>query len=134
MLGEQVGDTRGQLITTRVLPDEGLGPRMEVTDQGVGTLCGVNMTSTVTYIGTMRPTGQISGQGTGIVMSTEGESATFRGYGVGTIQPNGTTTWRGSLFYESQTPKLSRLNGVAVIFEYQVDEGGKSEGHFFEWK
>ena len=134
MLGEQVGDVRGQTISTRVLPDEGTGPRMEITDQSVGTLCGVSITSTVTYVGTLRPTGHIAGEGTGVVMSTEGEMATYRGVGVGTINPNGTTTWRGSLFYESQTPKLSRLNGVATLFEYQVDEGGKSEGHFFEWK
>ena len=65
MLGEQVGDVRGQTISTRVLPDEGTGPRMEITDQSVGTLCGVSITSTVTYVGTLGPTGHIAGEGTG---------------------------------------------------------------------
>lgn len=134
MLGEQVGDVRGQAISTRVLPDEGQGPRMEITDQGVGTLCGVHVTSTVTYVGALRPNGTIAGAGTGVVMSTEGEMATFRASGVGTLTPSGGTTWRGALFYETATPKLSRLNGIAVLFEYSVDEGGKTEGHFFEWK
>src|SRR5690349_3876855 len=134
MLGEAIGDTRGQTITTRVLPDEGHGPRMEITDQGVGTLCGVQMTSTVTYIGTLRPNGTISGSGTGVVMGTAGETATFRGEGVGTFGPGGKTIWRGCLFYESESPALKRLNGIAVCFEYEVDAGGKSEGHFTEWK
>jgi hypothetical protein len=134
MLGEIIGDTRGQAISTRILPDVGQGPRMEITDQGVGTLCGVGVTSTVTYVGTLRPNGTISGEGTGIVMTTDGESATYRGYGVGTFSRPGATTWRGSLFFETTSAKLAGLNGIAVVFEYSVDEGGKSEGHFTEWK
>jgi len=134
MLGEQLGELRGQAISTRVLPDEGKGPRMEVTDQQVGTLCGVGVTTTVTYVGTMRPNGTIAGEGTGIVMTASGGSATFRGYGVGTFTGPGTLSWRGALFYETETDELTRLNGIAVVFEYEVDESNKSEGRVFEWK
>ena len=134
MLGEQIGDARGQSISTRVLPDEGHGPRIEVTDQQVGTLYGVNATFVVTYISTLRPNGTIAGEGTGIAMTTDGGSATFRGRGVGKFVRPGVTSWRGALFYETATPELSRLNGIAVLFEYEVDESGKSEGHLYEWK
>ena len=134
MLGEQVGDVRGQSISTRILPDEGQGPRMEVTDHQIGTLCGVSVDATVTYVGTMRPNGTIAGQGTGIVMTADGGSATFRGTGVGHFVRPGVTSWRGALFYETATPELTRLNEIAVLFEYEVDESGKSEGHLFEWK
>jgi hypothetical protein len=134
MLGEVIGDTRGQTISTRILPDLGQGPRMEITDQAVGTLYGVGVTQTVTYIGTLRPNGTISGEGTGVMMTTDGESATFRGVGVGTFSRAGATTWRGALFYETASASLARLNGIAAVFEYSVDEGGKSEGHLTEWK
>ena len=134
MLGEQVGDIRGQTVSTRVLPDEGNGPRMEITDQGLGTLCGEHISSTVTYVGTLRPNGTISGSGIGIVMTDAGESATFRGEAVGTFIRPGVTSWRGSLFFETTSEKLSRLNGIACAVEYTVDEGGKSEGHLYEWK
>lgn len=134
MLGEQVGDIRGQTVSTRVLPDVGQGPRLEITDQGIGTLCGEHVTSTVTYIGTLRPNGTIAGEGTGVTMTDKGESATFRGSGVGTFVRPGVTSWRGTLLYETQSEALKRLNGIATLFEYTVDEGGKSEGHFFEWK
>src|SRR2546423_14495822 len=40
----------------------------------------------------------------------------------------GVTSWRGSLFYETASAKLAQLNGIAGGFEYEVDEGGKSEG------
>jgi hypothetical protein len=134
MLGDNVGELRGQIIGTRVLPDEGQGPRMEVTDRAVGMLCGVHVTSTVTYLGTMRPNGTIAGTATGSVMTEDGEMATYRGTGVGRPSRPGVTSWRGAVFYETTAAKLARLNGIAVVFEYEVDESGKSEGHFQEWK
>ena len=39
-----------------------------------------------------------------------------------------------SLFLEAESAKLSSLNGIAVLFECDVDESGKSEGRNFEWK
>lgn len=134
MLGEKVGDIRGQAISTRVLPDIGTGPRLETTDSGIGTLCGVQVTQTVTYIGTMRPNGTISGSGEGIVMTESGEGGTFRGAGVGTFVRPGVTSWRGTLIYETTGTALAALNGIAVLFEYEIDESGKSEGHLYEWK
>jgi hypothetical protein len=134
MLGENVGEIRGQTIGTRILPDEGRGPRMETTDRGTGTLCGVHVDTTVTYVGTLRPNGTIEGSGSGVVMTEDGESATYRGTGVGKFLRPGVTSWRGALFYETNSSKLSRLNGIAVAFEYLIDESGKSEGHFHEWK
>jgi hypothetical protein len=129
-----LGEVRGQGISTRVLEDEGRGPRMEVTDQGTGTLCGVGVNQTVTYVGTMRPNGTLSGEGAGVTMTSSGGAATFRGAGVGTFVRPGVLRWRGSLFYESATDELARLNGIAVLFEYEIDEAGKSEGRFYEWK
>lgn len=134
MLGERIGDVRGQAISSRVLQDSGTGPRLETTDQAIGTICGIHVTTTVTYVGVLRPNGTIAGEGTGIVMGEGGEMGTFRALGVGTLKDNGGTSWRGTLCFECATPALSRLNGIAVLFEYEVDEGGKSEGHFTEWK
>jgi hypothetical protein len=134
MLGEQVGDIRGQAISTRVLPDLGQGPRLETTDQGIGTLCGEHVTQTVTYVGTLRPNGTVAGEGTGIVMTDKGEAATFRAIGTGVFVRPGVTRWRGTCLYETQSAALSRLNQIAALFEYEIDEGGKSEGHLFEWK
>ena len=134
MLGENIGEVRGQAIGTRILEDEGQGPRMEITDRSVGMLCGVHVTSTITYLGTMRPNGTIAGSGTGAVMTEDGEMASYRGVGVGRFTRPGVTSWRGSLFFETESAKLSGINGIAVLFEYEVDESGKSEGRFYEWK
>jgi hypothetical protein len=134
MLGNDVGEIRGQTIGTRILPDEGQGVRMEVTDRGVGMLCGVHVNATVTYTGIMRPNGTVAGSGTGTVLTENGEMAIYRGAGVGRMSRPGVMSWRGSLFFETTAPKLASLNGIAVLFEYEIDDSGKSEGRFFEWK
>lgn len=133
MLGTQIGEIRGHAISTRILPDEGHGPRMEITDQQTGTLCGENVTLTITYVGTLRPNGTLAGYGEGIAMTTSGEGATFKGIGAGRFTRPGATSWRGALCFESAAASLSRLNGIAVLFEYEVDESGKSEGKLYEW-
>ena len=134
MLGEMAGEVRGQQGGMRVLADEGHGPRMEVTDQGMGTLFGVGVSQTVTYVGTMRPNGTVAGEGTGVAMTANGGAATFRGVGVGRFVGQGAMSWRGSLFYETASEELARLNGIAVLFEYEIDETGKSVGRLYEWK
>jgi hypothetical protein len=134
MLGDMVGEVRGQQGAMRVLADEGHGPRIEVTDQATGTLFGVGVSQTVTYVGTMRPNGTVAGEGTGVAMTASGGAATFRGVGVGRMLGQGAMSWRGSLFYETASEELARLNGIAVLFEYEIDESGKSEGRLYEWK
>ncbi|WP_157372096.1 hypothetical protein [Arthrobacter sp. Soil736] len=133
MLGEQIGELNGQTISTRVLEDIGRGPRTEVTDHQVGTLCGAQVDVTVTYVGTIRPGGTVAGNGNGFVVTASGQTATFTGHGVGSFTGPGQLTWRGALFYETTSDELSSLNGIAVLFEYQVADG-KSEGRLFEWK
>ena len=134
MLGEHIGEFRGQSIGTRVLPDEGRGPRMEVTDHGHGTLYGVPVSRTVTYMSVMRPNGTITAEGTGMVTSETGDTATFRGFGVGRFVGAGASSWRGTMIFETESEKLAGLNGIAVLFEFEVDASGKSEGNFTEWK
>lgn len=133
MLGEQVAEFNGQAVSTRVLEDIGFGPRTELTDHQVGTLCGVQVESTVTYIGTLRPNGTLTGSGTGYTVTADGHTATFRGQGAGRFTGPGQISWRGAVFYESDAEEFSRLNGIACAFEYTVT-GGKSEGRFYEWK
>lgn len=77
--------------------------------------------------------GTIAGRGEGIAMTTTGEGATFQGIGVGRFTRPGATTRRGALCCEASGPSLSRLNGIAVLFEYEVDESGKSDGKLYEW-
>jgi hypothetical protein len=74
------------------------------------------------------------GEGQGVAMSKEGDLATFIGQGVGTIRKDGGGSFRGAVYYQSASPKWSRLNSVAAIFEHEVDGEGNVRSQVWEWK
>ena len=135
MLGEKLGEERGQMTGMRVLPPGPHGPRVEVSFQASGTILGQVATDVGTYVTTTRTDGTMMGEGQGVLMTSDGDTASWTGYGVGTFTGKGTAVnWRGALFYQSTSHRLAPLNSVAVIFEFNVDENGKTEAMSWEWK
>lgn len=135
MLGEQIGEETGQITGMRVLPDEGAGAKVEVSFQQSGTLLGAHVSDMGTYISVTRPDGTLFGDGQGVTMTDEGEVATWRGQGVGRFTGHGmAVAYRGAIYYQTTSERLSRLNGIAVVFEYETDESGKAAAKAYEWK
>ena len=134
MLGEMLGEERGKMTGMRVLPAEGAGPRVEASWQGSGKLLGVEYNGMGTYIAVMTPAGVLSGQGQGVMMGKDGEMASWTGGGVGKPGKGMAANWRGAIYYQSPSPKLARLNSVAVIYEFDVDENGNTHAKLWEWK
>ena len=134
MQGEKIGEESGKVTSRRALPNPGGSPKMETSAQTDLTLLGVKATNTVTYWSVVRPDGTLFGEGQGIVMGEEGELATWVGQGVGTIKKDGAVSYRGAVYYQSSSPKWSRLNSVAAIFEHEVDTEGNTRSQIWEWK
>jgi hypothetical protein len=134
MQGDKIGDFSGRLTSRRVLPNLGGGPKMEASQQTSGKLLGVDASETATYWSVVRPDGTLHGEGQAVVMSAEGDVATWTGQGVGTIGQGGAVSYRGAVFYHSSSPRWSRLNSVAAIFEYEVDAEGNCRSILWEWK
>jgi hypothetical protein len=134
MLGDKLGTETGKVTTQRVLPNPGGGPKMETSFQATGTLLGVSERVTGTYTACLRADGTLYGEGQGVLMGNKGETATWIGQGVGTIKKDGSVSYRGAVYYQSSTPKWSRLNKIAAVFEYEVDGQGNTKGETWEWK
>ena len=93
MLGEQIGEERGQVLVRRVLPGEG-PPKVEVSLEAQGTLVGISTTDIATYTSVIQPDGTIYGEGQGIVRSTDNsEIALWRGSGVGHFRRSRFFAW-----------------------------------------
>jgi hypothetical protein len=133
MLGEQLAEERGQVIGTRVLPSEN-GPKTEVTFQAQGTILGIDQTDIGTYTSVLRPNGTLVGEGQGIIMTPEGDTATWKGEGVGRFIRPGVIAYRGAVYYETSSERLAAIDGTCAVFEYEVDESGKTEGKLWRWK
>ena len=134
MQGEMISELSGMVTSRRVLPNPGGGPKMETSHQVTGKLLGVDATETATYWSVVRPDGTLYGEGNGVVMGKEGDLATWIGQGVGTIGRDGAVSFRGAVYFQSASPKWSRLNSVAGIYEYESDAQGNSRSKAWEWK
>jgi hypothetical protein len=134
MLGEKIGEDKGKVTLQRVLPNPGGGPKMETTFQAMGTLLGVQASDTATYSAALRPDGTLFGEGQGISMSTEGDSASWVGQGVGTLKKDGSVSFRGAIYFQTASPRWARLNGFATLYEYEVDAQGNTRSVLYEWK
>ncbi len=135
MLGELLAEERGKTTGFRVLPSDGHGPKVEVSFQASGKLLGVEANDMGTYWSIVRPDGTLFGDGQGIVMTAEGDMASWSGQGVGKFTGRGrAVSWRGTVYYQTTSERLARLNGIAGIFEYEVDEEGNTHSKLWEWK
>ena len=133
MLGEQIGEETGKVMARRVLSVEG-GAKVEVSFQSTGKLLGLETRGNVTYWASVRPDGTLYGEAQGLVIGKGGERATFKAQGAGKLHEGGAVTYRGAQYFYSETPKLSRLNSIAVVFEYEADADGNTKSKLWEWQ
>jgi hypothetical protein len=105
------------------------GPAIETNVSATGNLAGSQVRVTLTYMGKPVSNGVLHGLGNGVVMSMEGDVASYTGEAIGKIDSSGTVRWRGSLFYKSSSNgELASLNNLVVVLEAEVD----AEGNFSE--
>ena len=134
MLGEKIGGISGKITGQRVLPNLGGDPKMETSFQASGSILGTAIKDTGTYCTLVRPDGTQYGEGQGVMVTNDGEMATWTGHGVGVMNKDGTASYRGAIYFQTMPARLSRLNKVAVLFEYQVDPEGNTHSDYWEWK
>jgi hypothetical protein len=135
MLGEKIGEDKGRIIGQRVVSVQSGVPRMEVSFEETGRLLGLEIHGVGTYCQEPTGPGLLFGEGQGVVMGPNGETASWRGNGVGRIGKGRAASFRGCIYYTAPPGgKLARLNGTACVFEYEVDEEGNTLGRIWEWK
>jgi hypothetical protein len=132
MLGELIYQGSGKRNVRRILSTEPL--KVEVTFEAGGKVLGVEAMEIGTYTSVIRSDGTIYGEGAGVLMTTAGDSITWKGAGVGTFKERGAVSYRGAVYYYTASPKLSRLNAVAGVFEFESDESGNIQTKVWEWK
>ena len=135
MLGEKVGSISGP-TSMKTLPAVNGSPSFETVASGLsGTLAGVEVTGFATYSATMRADGSFYGEcpNSGVIMAADGV-ATFRATGIGAPTGDGGFSFRGVVYFDSAAPSLSSLNGVAVVYDWEVEASGDASWELWEWK
>ena len=132
MLGELVGETTGRRTARRVLSIN--PPNVEVSFEENGKMLGVNASGFGTYLSVARNDGSLHGEGHGLIMTQNGDMIAWKGSGMGKFTEKGALSYRGILYYQTNSQKLARLNNAAGVFEYEVDAEGKTQTKVWEWK
>ena len=134
MLGRKIGEGTGRISNQRVLPAAGGAPQVETSFLADERILGIDAKTMATYTSSLRPDGRLFGQGQGVVMGSGGEMATWSGSGLGTFGGAGSIIWRGVIYYQTSSPAWESLNGVASVFEYEIDSEWQTKSAVWEWK
>lgn len=139
VLGELIEEESGKITGQRVLDVE--GPKMETSFKMNGKFGGIEGSDIGTYCTVMREgsePGVMYGEGQGVITTKDGQGmATWTGQGIGRFTAPGKISFRGSVFYRTTSTgggKISFLNNVVGVFEYEMDEQGNSLTKVWEWK
>jgi len=132
MLGELIGELTGKMTGFRVLPAE-CCPKMESSFQDIGQILDIGVSNVGTFFTIFKEDGGLYGEGQGILMTNDGEIVTWTGQGVGKTKGK-MAEWRASVFYNTSSEKLARLNSTMGIVEFSIDEEGNTHEKIWEWK
>ena len=134
MLGNIIYEQKCKISAYRILDTE--GPTIETTITGTGIINGIDVTDIVTYWSkpSQSDLKTFHAEGQGVILTKDGEMATWKGYGIGRYNGRNRTD-KGSVFFKTSTNgKLSFLNNTIGVFEYEADENGNTKGKIWEWK
>jgi hypothetical protein len=136
-LGELIKEFRGKITGQRVLDVQ--VPKMEYSFTMEGNYRETPCTEVGTYTSMLREGGVLQGEGQGIITTKDGQGmANWTGQGIGRFTGPGKVSFRSSLFFKIPPTfkggKLSDLDNMVGVLEYEVDELGNCSSKIWEWK
>ena len=93
------------------------------------------MTTLLTTVGTRQPDGAVVFEGMGIATTADGDSVTFKTWGV--RRPTGAglkSRSCGGDIWQTASQQFARLNDTTYAWEAEADEAGNYHLKLWEWK
>ncbi len=132
-MGEMIGEERGRRTGRRIISTSP-NFKVEVSFEDQGKLLGLEASNIGTYTAEPRADGTLFGEGQGVILTPDGETATWKGVGTGRFTGGGAVAYRGSVIYSTTSKKLAQLNTFAGVFEFDIDADGNTHGKTWMWK
>ena len=137
LLGEPIYKELGRDDSSSVVLDDEGSIKTEDSYTATGFLNGVgNVTDIAKFVTTYYPDDNTtSSTGHGIIMTHDGEMATYAAQDLGVRDINGTETFRGiQIFQTDSGGKLEFIDNLIGLYEYKIWADGKRTGMIWEWK
>ena len=118
---------KGNLVGIRVLNVIG-EPQLEYSIVENGTITGIgNVTNIQTWIDTLRTPKLIYGEGKGVMITDDGQRATWIGYDIGQLQNNGSIIYKGiTIFNNNATGDMAFLNNLVGLHITTVQDNNQA--------
>jgi hypothetical protein len=132
---KEIGHEEGQTVGFRVLPDEGKGQWVEVSQRGKGKLFGLDSTNLITYRFMMNPDGSLRGEGQGIHSLSDGSMSAWSATATGTQKsPSGPQAWKVTLHFRNPTGKYTEFATRPVLADFDVAADWTTKAKIFDSK
>jgi hypothetical protein len=111
-------------------------PRTEVSFTENGTMVGIGYVTNIgTFLETNKSNNTISGQGKGIITTTDGDLVMWTSYDLGQINSDKREIYRGIIFFDAVSKgKLDFLNNTVGLYTSDVGSNGSSLRQIWQWK
>ncbi len=130
MLGDLVFETEGKVIGMKRLPNGKIEQKAALRGTILDEECSVDWIGMAEH----RPDGTGFVQFHGIFSTTSGVELEYTGIGNGVRKPDKHMVYRGAVCFSTPPGKFAHLNGIAVVWEVEVDEAGFVQNKGWEWK
>jgi hypothetical protein len=97
---------------------------VEVSFEDSEKMLGFATTGMATHSSVVSADGGAVGAGHGIVSTQDADAVVWKGSGKGKILPGGAVSYRGILYYQTTSQKLTKLNAAPGVFEYEAEADG----------
>jgi hypothetical protein len=140
VLGELIEDESGKITGHRILDVE--GPKVERSFMMAGKYKDVEATDIGTFWTVMRQNAEgepiMYAEAQGVITAKDGHGmSTYKAQGIGRMTGTGKVRFHGSVFFRTPSTgggKLSFLDNMVGVFEYEGDEQGDCSAKVWEWK
>ena len=134
MLGEKIGEETGKITGRRILEgDDYRYVKIETSFETQATILGMQGVNMGTFTIFERIPGQVYAEGRGIFMTMDGQGGIWNGHGVGRMSDDGKMAVAASIAFQTDSDKLSKLNGMLVLVEHTSDFEGNAHSTLFAW-
>lgn len=125
----------GKVTSIKILNGTGF-PRTEVSFTENGTMVGIGYVTNIgTFLETNKSDKTISGQGKGIITTTDGDLVMWTSYDLGQINSDKSEIYRGIIFFDAVSKgKLDFLNNTVGLYISDVGSNGSSLRQIWQWK
>ncbi len=131
MLGEQIGEFKGNITVVRILPDG----KTEMSLHGIGTILGIEATFASTGVLSRSPNGALMEEATGLVTTADHDVVVMKITRIAVAWgKKRAAEFRGTSLFTTQSDKLLSLNKTIGISEFSTDENGNWISKEWEWK